>query len=441
MPRLYEEITMSKSTFEAGFSSVEYTPELGLDLQGQMTRRVATEVRDPLSANAMALRQNDVTVVVATLDVCTLDEQFVRETQRLFEQQNIIPAAHLLIHATHTHVAPAIHDLIGEGETNAEFVSSVQEKLLQAAASAIKKLEPVQLFSGCGHMENMGWNRRAVFEDGTAKMYGHSDLPGFVGLEGPRDPQLPLLFAKNEAGKIIGVLVNFASHPNSIEGESRYSADFPGEVRRLIGDALDGAKVLYLTGAAGNTAPSILDPVVNPQPWRGEEGLIRSGQYLAGEALKTIAETILPMENQHLQLQQTTLDIPLKPWPNESDPWYPQGKGAAEIYYERAKKEWPQLIQEPLLNKVNLNVLQIGDAILCTNPAELFVEFGLEIKKHSPAKVTFVSELTDGYVGYVPTAKAYRGGGYETWPAPSSRLALDAGDQIVEATKVLLGKL
>jgi hypothetical protein len=432
---------MSKSTFEAGFANVEYTPEIGLELQGQMTRRVATETRDPLSANAMALRQNGLTVVLATLDVCTLDEQFVRETQRLFEQQNNVPAAHLLIHATHTHVAPAIHDLIGEGETNAEFVSSIQEKLLQAVAIALKNLQPVELFAGCGHMEMMGWNRRAVFEDGSAKMYGNSDSPGFAEMEGPRDPQLPVLFAKNENGKIIGVLVNFASHPNCIEGESRYSADLPGEARRLIGEALDGAKVLYLTGAAGNTAPSILNPVANPQPWRGEEGLIRSGRYLAGEALKTIAETISPMENPQLQLEQTTLDIPLKPWPSENYPWYPQGKGAAEIYYERSKKEWPQLLQEPLLNKVNLNVLQIGDAILCTNPAELFVEFGLEIKKHSPAKSTFISELTDGYVGYVPTAKAYRGGGYETWPAPSSRLALDAGDQIVEATKVLLGNL
>jgi hypothetical protein len=329
---------MPKSTFAAGFASVEYTPELGLELQGQMTRRVATEVRDPLSANAMALRQNDLTVVLITLDICTLDEQFVRETQRIFEKQNNISAAHLLIHATHTHVAPAIHDLIGEGETNPAFVLRLQEKLLEAAASAIKNLEPVQLFTSCGTLEKMGWNRRAVFEDGTAKMYGHSEMPGFAGMEGPRDPQLPVLFAKNELGKIIGVLVNFASHPNCIEGESRYSADLPGEARRLISQALDGAKVLYLTGAAGNTAPSILDPVANPQPWRGEEGLVRSGRYLAGEALKTIAETIEPMDNPQLRIQQTTLDIPLKPWPSESDSWFPQGKGAAEIYYERSKK-------------------------------------------------------------------------------------------------------
>jgi len=85
-----------------------------------------------------------------------------------------------------------------------------------------------------------------------------------------------------------------------------------------------------------------------------------------------------------------------------------------------------------------VNVIRIGDAVICTNPAELFVEFGLEIRRHSPARVTFVAELTDGYCGYVPTLKAFSRGGYETWPAPTSQLATCAGKQIVTATRRLL---
>ncbi|MEO6907131.1 MAG: hypothetical protein ABI210_04500, partial [Abditibacteriaceae bacterium] len=188
---------MNKSTFEAGFASVEYTPAVGLSLQGQMHQRIATETRDPLSANAMALRQNDLTTVLVTLDLCMAHECFVRETQQLFEMQNNVPASHLLIHATHTHVAPPVHDLIGENETSPEYVARIQGKLLEAASDAIKNLEPVELFTGCGQMDMMGWNRRAVYEDGTARMYGNSGDPGFVEMEGPRDPQLPVLFAKN----------------------------------------------------------------------------------------------------------------------------------------------------------------------------------------------------------------------------------------------------
>jgi hypothetical protein len=87
---------------------------------------------------------------------------------------------------------------------------------------------------------------------------------------------------------------------------------------------------------------------------------------------------------------------------------------------------------------VHLNVLRIGDTAICTNPAELFVEYGLQIRERSPARVTLISELTDGYIGYVPTRLAFERGGYETWPAPTSQLAPEAGDAIVQATRELL---
>jgi hypothetical protein len=52
--------------------------------------------------------------------------------------------------------------------------------------------------------------------------------------------------------------------------------------------------------------------------------------------------------------------------------------------------------------------------------------------------VTFISQLTDGYIGYIPTEKAFSRGGYETWCAPSSKMDISTGQQIVDATiKVL----
>ena len=89
---------------------------------------------------------------------------------------------------------------------------------------------------------------------------------------------------------------------------------------------------------------------------------------------------------------------------------------------------------------VRLNVLRIGDAAICTNPAELFVEFGIQIKTDSPAEVTFISQLTDGYCGYVPTEKAFSRGGYETWCAPSSQMKPDTGTQIALQTQKLLAE-
>lgn len=411
-----------------GAAEAAFTPKPGLTLLGQMHERIATHARDPLTANAIAFRQGRETVVIVSVDICMLNDPFVRRLQKQFPYR-------LLLHATHTHVAPTVFDLL-TAKADPKFVKAVENAILDSARRAVQRLTPAEVFSGTGHMEQMGWNRRAMFKDGSTRMYGNSTEPGFIGMEGPRDPALPVLYVPGKA-----IVVNFASHPNSMEGETFYSADYPGEVRQRLKEWYGrDVVVVYLTGAAGNTAPSILDPFDQTQPWRHDAGAKRSGRYLAAEAARVIDSTLRPMPAPVLKVAQTKLQIPIRPWPKPgsiNDPFsYLANWRPAVQHYENARTEWP-----PANYPVALNVVRIGDTAICTNPAELFVEFGLEIRKHSPARVTFISELTDGYCGYVCTKKAYSRGGYETWPAPSSKLAHNAGPQFVTATRQLMKKL
>jgi hypothetical protein len=201
--------------------------------------------------------------------------------------------------------------------------------------------------------------------------------------------------------------------------------------------------VVYLTGAAGNTAPSVLEHTGKVGAWRGEAGVVRSGQLLAGEVLKLIALHDEPLDAPVLRLKHTEIAVPLRDWPEENDPSFPlpltqEAWREAKPYYADARDSWAQRKGDRDPFPFRLNVLRIGEVAICTNPAELFVEFGLDIKDDSPARVTFISELTDGYCGYVPTQKAFARGGYETWCAPSSQLAFDAGERIVNATRKLL---
>ncbi len=84
-------------------------------------------------------------------------------------------------------------------------------------------------------------------------------------------------------------------------------------------------------------------------------------------------------------------------------------------------------------------MIRVGDVAIATNPGELFVEFGLEIKEKSPFKHTFVVELANGYAGYIPTQQAFQEGGYEPLhTVHSSHLRVDAGDIMVEETLNLL---
>ena len=420
----------------AGFAGIDWTPEPGLALLGQMHRRIATHARDPLMATAAAFRQGTETAVLVSVDIALLDPDFIAATQQIFSGRTNIAPQSLLVHCTHTHVAPSGTHQVNEPPAPG-FLERLQEAIVGAAECALSALEPVSVHAGTGHVDEMGWNRRAMFDDGGSRMYGNSEQPGFIGMEGPRDPALPVLWTRNAADEITGVIVNFSTHPNTMEGECFYSADLPGATRKYLKRLL-GSNVtcLYLTGASGNTAPSILDPHNAAQPWRGDAGCERSGLYLAGEAAKVIASGIEPMKSPQLRSETEILDIELRSWPQ---PHEKTSTTRTDIdYYVESEKKWPRLLATGNPDHVRLTILRIGDAAICTNPAELFVEFGLQIREDSPARVTFVAELTDGYSGYIPTPLAFSRGGYETWTAPTSRLHPDAGDRIVAATRELL---
>ena len=55
---------------------------------------------------------------------------------------------------------------------------------------------------------------------------------------------------------------------------------------------------------------------------------------------------------------------------------------------------------------------------------------GWKSRKQSPHRFTFSIELANGYGGYLPTREQHELGGYETWPARSSFLEVDAESKI-----------
>jgi len=54
---------------------------------------------------------------------------------------------------------------------------------------------------------------------------------------------------------------------------------------------------------------------------------------------------------------------------------------------------------------VEMSALRVGDFVLTTFPGELTVQIGLNIKRASPIKNTFVAGYTNGYIYYAPTTE------------------------------------
>jgi hypothetical protein len=83
--------------------------------------------------------------------------------------------------------------------------------------------------------------------------------------------------------------------------------------------------------------------------------------------------------------------------------------------------------------EVELHVLRIGDIVICTNPFELFTDYGIQLKARSPALQTFAIQLTGDYGGYVPTETAIRGGSYSAL-VESNRVGPEGGQILVDRT-------
>jgi len=114
--------------------------------------------------------------------------------------------------------------------------------------------------------------------------------------------------------------------------------------------------------------------------------------------------------------------------PQATDRRYTQMK-----WYERTIQRFEAQKDDPKPTyEVELHVLRIGDAVICTNPSELFSDYGVQIKARSKAVQTFVVQLAGGGT-YLPTERALRGGGYSA-VVHSSQVGPEGGQMLVSRT-------
>jgi hypothetical protein len=95
-------------------------------------------------------------------------------------------------------------------------------------------------------------------------------------------------------------------------------------------------------------------------------------------------------------------------------------------------------LHEKAATEVVVQAIRIGKVAIATTPNETYALTGLKLKHQSPLEQTMVIELANGGDGYIPPPEQHLLGGYNTWPARSAGLEIEAEPKIAEAAVGLL---
>ena len=266
-------------------------------------------------------------------------------------------------------------------------------------------------------------------------MYGPTNKPEFRNLEGFEDHDVNSLFFWNQQGKLIGLIVNVSCPSQEVEGRSTVNADFWHPVRNALkGRFGPQLCVLGWTGAAGDQSPHLRYRQAADDRMTRLRGLDRMDE-IARRIVHGVEEAYDAVQNDrhpHATLvhRVETVQLPVrlvtekeylaaKKVCDDAAAQIAKDPNAAPAQYRRMK--WYQVTvdrfekqkTEPKpLCPVEIHVLRIGDAVVCTNPFELFSDYGLRIKARSEAVQTLVVQLVGAGNSYLPTEKAVAGGGY-----------------------------
>ena len=99
-----------------------------------------------------------------------------------------------------------------------------------------------------------------------------------------------------------------------------------------------------------------------------------------------------------------------------------------------------ELQKEHNLYAAEIHVVRLGNIAFTTNPFELFLNYGLQIKARSKAEQTFVIQLACDTGGYLPTKKAEEGGHYSAYVS-SGITGHEGGELLVRKTLDVINEL
>ena len=452
-----------------GVGTTDITPKLPVPLMGSMGLRLANTIESPLTAAVLALesrngKQVADQAIFVCCDLAVLRGGIIEKVrQRAKEHLPGFDVNKLIFNATHTHSGPVVattgahsYAIPKDALQPPEYVEFLVGRLVDAIAEAWQSRKPGMVGWGLGHAV-VAQNRRPVYADGHAQMYGKGNQPDFRGLEGYEDHGVEVLFFWDRNQTLIATAINVACPAQELEGKPAgkpaVSADYWDKVRKSL-HARHGKQLVVLgwIGAAGDQSPHLIYRKEAEERMQQLRGLTRVEEVAQriDRAWEQVYDTVRNDKHSDITFAHKiqTIALPVRVITAEE---YAQAKDQVARLSKANQKgpaQWNQRVVDRYERQqtgqvkpyaMDLHVVRIGDVAITSNDFELFTDYGVQIKARSPAIQTFIIQLA-GEGTYLPTERAVRDGGYSAIPQ-SNLVGPEGGQVLVERTLEAIGEL
>jgi neutral ceramidase len=395
---------VNTGVLHAGIAKIEITPSIPVKLYGYSSRKAYSEgIHDPLFARVVVFENIGKKVVLVSTDLGSFGSEVFPVIQKSILDKFNLKESELFLSTIHSHSTPILSLNPETGDpNNIEYTKVLQEKLITVITEAFGNMKTVQTGLGSGSSP-VGSNRREMKPDGSITL-GRNPY-------GITDKEVLVMKIADSDGTPFGAIYDYATHSTSLGPSNlNVSGDVLGLSAQFVEKIL-GKDVItpVFAGASGNIDPwyRVL-PGFNTEPgWIPEPVLL--GTMLGEEVVHVFRGIKEVAPGGEIRTAFATLECPRR---KTTDNTATSAQSQTETI------------------PVNITVARIGNEVAFVGfNVEMLTEIGMEIKKGSPFKHTFVITHCNGYSGYLPPAELYKEGGYEV---TSTRFEIGSSDMVVK---------
>lgn len=436
-----------------GVAALDITPPLGAPMAGYYHARGADGVVDPLGAKAMVVECEGRRAALVALDLISVPRVVTDRARAEIGDALGIPGECVMVSATHTHTGPELSGRSRRGDDQsagttitAEYTDALPGKIAACVRAACENLQPARLMVSTARCENLSFNRRYYLRDGSVGWNPGKKNPNIVMPAGPTDPEVGILYAEKAGAtgpaQAIATYVNFAMHSDTCGG-TRFSADWPGALGRVLGAYHgEGYLTLVTLGTCGNlnhVDTSWSWPQNTPIEQHRIATILGATVFQAYKELRPVTPGAPRGRSELVELSLPEVSPEQIEEARQTLAAVKDDRGAKFLKQVRAYRVLDIAAREGKPMRVEVQAVALGGEVAWVGlPGEVFVELGLAIKRRSPFAHTFVVELANENIGYIPDRRSYAEGAYEV---ESARCAAGSGEQLVDAAVGLLDSL